>query len=50
VHRRHLVAIRHVLAAERQDGRWLLRMNDKAASRIPVSREKVERMRRLLAV
>jgi hypothetical protein len=50
VHRRHLVAIRHVLAAERQDGRWLLRMNDKAASRIPVSREKVELMRRLLAV
>jgi hypothetical protein len=50
VHRRHLVAIRHVLAAERQDGRWMLRMNDKAASRIPVSREKVELMRRLLAV
>jgi hypothetical protein len=50
VHRRHLVAIRHVRAAERQDGRWLLRMNDKAASLIPVSREKVELMRRLLAV
>jgi hypothetical protein len=50
VHRQHLVNIRHVRAAERVDGRWALRLNDKAASLIPVSRDKVESLRRLLAV
>jgi LytTR family transcriptional regulator, CO-responsive transcriptional regulator RcoM len=50
VHRQHLVNIRHVRAAERSDGRWFLRMNDKRATLIPVSRQKVEFIRRMLAV
>jgi len=50
VHRQHLINIRHVRAAERLDGRWGLRMSDKAASLIPVSRDKVESLRRRLAV
>lgn len=50
VHRRHLVSIRHVLAAERRDGRWHLLMADQAGTRVPVSRGKVELVRRLLAV
>ncbi|CCG42217.1 LytTR family DNA-binding domain-containing protein [Magnetospirillum molischianum] len=50
VHRRHLVNIRHVLAAERDHGRLHLRLADPDATLIPVSRDKVDLMRRLLAV
>ncbi|GGF45227.1 hypothetical protein GCM10007301_00930 [Azorhizobium oxalatiphilum] len=50
VHRRHVVNIRHVRAAERADGRWHLRMADAAGTRLPVSRAKVAEMRRMLAV
>lgn len=50
VHRRYLVNIRHVHAATREDGAWYLVMADAAASRVPVSRAKVEAVRRLLAV
>jgi len=50
VHREHLVAIRHIRAAERIDGRWFLRMSDEAATLIPVGRQKVGLVRRLLAV
>lgn len=50
VHRRHMVNIRHVRAAERSDGRWWLRMADAGSSRLPVSRARVADMRRMLAV
>ncbi|GEO82068.1 LytTR family DNA-binding domain-containing protein [Pararhodospirillum oryzae] len=50
VHRRHLVNVRHILAAERVDGRLHLRLADEARTRIPVSRDKVAEVRRLLAV
>ncbi|WP_084539807.1 LytTR family transcriptional regulator [Azorhizobium doebereinerae] len=50
VHRRHVVNIRHVRAAERADGRWHLRMADATGTRLPVSRAKVAQMRRMLAV
>jgi hypothetical protein len=50
VHREHMVAIRHIRAAERIDGRWFLRMSDEAATLIPVGRQKVGLVRRLLAV
>ncbi len=50
VHRRYVVNIRHVRGAERADGGWHLILADKAATRVPVSRAKVEAMRRLLAV
>jgi hypothetical protein len=49
VHRRHIVNLSHVRAAERVDGAWFLRMADKAATRIPVGRRQVERLRKLLA-
>lgn len=48
VHRRHLVNLRHVLAAERQDGRWVLALA--GGGRVPVGRDKVALIRRLLAV
>lgn len=47
VHRRHLVNLRHVRAAERVDGRWTLALPD---TRVPVGRDKVDLVRRLLAV
>lgn len=50
VHRRFLVNIRHVRGAERTDGGWHLILADRAATRVPVSRAKVEVMRRMLAV
>ena len=54
VHRRHLVNLRHVRAAERLDGRWTLALAGASAGgrgpRIPVGRDKVELVRRLLAV
>lgn len=50
VHRRHLVNVRHIRAAERIDGQMVLLLADKAATRIPVGRGKVEKLRRLLAV
>lgn len=50
VHRRFLVNIRHVKAAAREDGAWHLVMADAVATRVPVSRAKVEQVRRLLAV
>ncbi|MFG1266623.1 LytTR family transcriptional regulator DNA-binding domain-containing protein [Xanthobacter sp. DSM 14520] len=50
VHRRYLVNIRHVRAATREDGAWHLVMADTARTRVPVSRGKVEAIRRLLAV
>jgi hypothetical protein len=50
VHRRHIVNLSHVRAAERVDGGWFLRMNDARATRIPIGRRNVERMRKLLAV
>lgn len=50
VHRRHLVNLRHVRAAERVDGRWTLALSGDQAPRIPVGRDKVELVRRLLAV
>ena len=50
VHREHMVAIRHIRAAERIDSRWFLRMSDEAATLIPVGRQKVGLVRRLLAV
>lgn len=50
VHRRYLVNIRHVRAAAREDGAWHLVMADQAQTRVPVSRAKVEVIRRLLAV
>ncbi|MEP9352938.1 LytTR family transcriptional regulator DNA-binding domain-containing protein [Xanthobacter sp. KR7-65] len=50
VHRRFLVNIRHVRAAAREDGGWHLVMADAAATRVPVSRSRVEQVRRLLAV
>ncbi|MCW2286576.1 hypothetical protein M2323_004402 [Rhodoblastus acidophilus] len=49
VHRRHIVNLSHVRAAERLDGAWFLRMADKAATKIPVGRRQVERLRKLLA-
>ncbi|CCG07491.1 PAS domain-containing transcriptional regulator [Pararhodospirillum photometricum] len=49
VHRGHLVNLRHVLAAERLDGRLCLRLADDGEL-IPVSRDKVGLVRRLLAV
>ena len=50
VHRRHLVNLRHVRAAERLDGRWTLALSGDRGPRIPVGRDKVELVRRLLAV
>ncbi|WP_072369356.1 LytTR family transcriptional regulator DNA-binding domain-containing protein [Hyphomicrobium sp. NDB2Meth4] len=50
VHRRYVVNMRHVRGAERLDGSWHLILADQAATRIPVSRTKVETVRRLLAV
>ncbi|WP_448189480.1 PAS domain-containing transcriptional regulator [Azospirillum sp. sgz301742] len=50
VHRRHLVNLRHVRAAERLDGRWTLALSGDHGPRIPVGRDKVELVRRLLAV
>lgn len=50
VHRQHLVSLRHVLAAERQDGRWVLVMAGVSGARVPVGRDKVALIRRLLAV
>lgn len=50
VHRGHLVNLRHVLSAERVDGRWSLAMAGSAALRVPVGRDKVDLVRRLLAV
>lgn len=50
VHRGHLVNLRHVLAAERVNGRLCLRLADAAGTVIPVSRDKVALIRRLLAV
>lgn len=50
VHRRHLVNLRHVLAAERDQGRLHLRLADPDSTLIPVSRDKIDLMRRLLAV
>lgn len=50
VHRRHLVNLRHIRAAERIEGQMVLLMSDKAATRIPVGRSNVEKLRRLLAV
>jgi len=49
VHRRHIVNLSHVRAAERLDGAWFLRMADKTGARIPVGRRQVERLRKLLA-
>ncbi len=49
VHRRHLVNLRRVRQAQRQDGRWLLMLED-GQTRIPVGRDKVDLLRRLLAV
>ncbi|MDQ0504697.1 LytTR family DNA-binding domain-containing protein [Xanthobacter agilis] len=50
VHRRYVVNIRHVRGAERVDGGWHLILADTAATRVPVSRAKVDTMRRMLAV
>lgn len=50
VHRRYVVNIRHVRGAERADGGWHLILADAAATRVPVSRGKVDAMRRMLAV
>jgi len=50
VHRRHLVNLRHIVAAERSEGRWFLLMADQAATRLPVGRDKVALVRQLLAV
>jgi hypothetical protein len=49
VHRRHIVNLSHVRAAERQDGAWFLRMADRSGTRIPVGRRQVDRLRKLLA-
>jgi hypothetical protein len=49
VHRRHIVNLSHVRAAERVDGAWFLRMADKSGALIPVGRRQVERLRKLLA-
>ncbi len=51
IHRRHLVNLRHVRAVERVDGRWTLALTgEHTPARIPVSRDKVDLVRRLLAV
>ena len=50
VHRRHLVNLRHVRAAERVDGRWTLALSGGHGPGIPVGRDRVELVRRLLAV
>jgi DNA-binding LytR/AlgR family response regulator len=50
VHRRHIVNLSHVRAAERVEGGWFLRLNDARESRIPIGRRNVERLRKLLAV
>lgn len=50
IHRRYVINIRHVRGAERVDGGWQLILDDQAATRVPVSRTKVEAVRRLLAV
>lgn len=50
VHRRFIVNIRHVRGAGREDGGWHLILADAAATRVPVSRAKVEEVRRRLAV
>ncbi len=50
VHRRFLVNMRHVRAAAREDGGWHLVMADARETRVPVSRSKVEDIRRRLAV
>jgi hypothetical protein len=49
VHRRHIVNLTHVRAAERLDGAWFLRMADSSGARIPVGRRQVDRLRKLLA-
>jgi hypothetical protein len=49
VHRRHIVNLSHVRAAERIDGAWFLRMADRSEALIPVGRRQVERLRKLLA-
>jgi len=50
VHRSHLVNLRHVLAAGRVDGHWTLSLAGTQAPRVPVGRNKVALVRRLLAV
>lgn len=50
VHRRYLVNMRHVRAAAREDGGWHLVMADAGETRVPVSRGKVEDIRRRLGV
>ena len=50
VHRRHMVNLHRVQAADRQDGRWMLALTDSGASRVPVGRDRVGLVRRLLAV
>jgi len=50
VHRRHAVNLRHVLAAERHDGRWTLLLAGENAPRVTVGRDKVGLVRGLLAV
>jgi LytTR family transcriptional regulator, CO-responsive transcriptional regulator RcoM len=49
VHRRHIVNLSHVRAAERVDGAWFLRMAAAGEPRLPVGRRQVERLRKLLA-
>ncbi len=49
VHRRHLVNLRRVRQAQRQDGRWRLMLDD-GQTLIPVGRDKVDLLRRLLAL
>ncbi|MFH3478215.1 LytTR family transcriptional regulator DNA-binding domain-containing protein [Xanthobacter variabilis] len=50
VHRRYVVNMRHVRGAARTDGAWHLILADKQGTQVPVSRAKVETMRRMLAV
>ncbi|MDE1150832.1 MAG: PAS domain-containing transcriptional regulator [Azospirillaceae bacterium] len=50
VHRKHLVNLRHVLAADRVDGRWGLHLAGDPGLRIPIGRDKVKLVRQLLAV
>lgn len=50
VHRRYLVNLHRIAAARRQEGRWILVLSDAAATCVPVGRDKVGLVRRLLAV
>ncbi|HWP26584.1 MAG TPA: MHYT domain-containing protein [Xanthobacteraceae bacterium] len=50
VHRSHIVNIRHAKSFERQPDHAMIVVDDREASRIPVSREKVQKLRVMLGL